>query len=93
MHNQKQEAHTMMWETFGEISAPFLKKRKGPRAHDEDVSHHRIQGGHRDPQMQRVIYPFKVTVQRRDCWPDTPVSTSVALNNNPKSNIPSGLLK
>ena len=45
MHNQKQEAHTMMWESFGEISAPFLKKRKGPRAHDEDVSHHCMQGG------------------------------------------------
>ena len=30
--------------------------------------------------MQRVISPFKVTVQRRACWPDVPVSTSATLN-------------
>jgi hypothetical protein len=53
---------------------------------------HRIQGGYRGPQMQRVISPFKVTVQRRACWPDIPVSTSVTLKITPKNTIPSGLL-
>ena len=89
-------ATTQQYRLNGEISAPFLKRERVPghttRLTGVPRDHPSHPGGYRDPKMQWVISPFKVTVQRRACWPDIPVSTSVTLDFIPPKNIPSGLL-
>ena len=73
--------HLLLWTFWRHATSPSDLPDRAlcpyARHTNSPVITHRIQGGYRGPQMQRVISPFKVTVQQRACWPYIPVSTSV----------------